>query len=109
MASSNNSIERYKLHTTFYPQYLVHRTPDDGDSENSPETRWTLGEKIGAGGFGAVLRQESNRGQLRAVKKLYHDLLVSKKIDIFRELNTLAKLKDVGISRSGSMQILIND
>lgn len=79
----------------FCGDHVVHTTHDEPGSAGV-ETRWTSGEKIGAGGFGIVLRHQDDKGQLRAVKKLYRHILTAKKIDVSRELGTLAKLKSVG-------------
>lgn len=57
--------------------------------------RWSLGESIGDGRFGVVLRQKDGRGNFRAVKKLNHDILTAMRIDLSQELNTAVKLNDV--------------
>lgn len=96
---------KHKLETIFHEDYVIHTTYEPDLEAGEPgknvevKKKWTLGETIGSGGFGVVLLQKEEKGQLRAVKRLHRDLMSPGKIDFFRrELDTLAALKAVGVT-----------
>lgn len=90
-------IDRYRLETAFDGDDVIHTTYKSdlaaGRRKVEIKTRWKRKKDIGEGGFGVVSLEEAEGGtEVRAVKRLYRG---AQRVDWSRELNTLAKLKDV--------------
>ena len=89
-------IERYKLQTEFFQDYVRHTTYV-GKEENRDEKvneEWSNGGELGKGGFGVVHKQiEKAAGQYRAVKAIDKRLLLGQ--DYFRELLVMIRLVEV--------------
>lgn len=95
--SRTAKLDRYKLETAFHADHSVTHTTYKTDlaarqRKTAVRTKWTEKRKLGSGGFGIVVLQEAEGGQLRAVKKLPQGL---GKIDYSRELKVLSKVADV--------------
>lgn len=98
-ATRASKLDHYKLETTFHADQTVTHTTYKadlaaGERKTAVRTKWTEKRKLGSGGFGIVVLQESESGQLRAVKKLPQGL---GKIDYSREVKVLSKVADVCI------------
>lgn len=91
-------VDRYKLETVIYEDHVVHTTYKTDlaarQRKVTVEEKWTRKKEIGVGGFGVVLLEQEEGGQLRAIKKLPLGL---PNVDYSRELNTLARLTDVSV------------
>lgn len=91
-------LDRYKLETTVYDGSVVHTTYmsrlESRQRRIPVQTKWTDKKILGAGGFGIVVLQETDGGELRAVKKLLKGM---GNIDYSRELKMLSKVAHVCI------------
>lgn len=103
MANLNNSkIDRYKLETSFGNGTVTHTTyrTDVAAQERRAQvqTTWTDKRSLGSGGFGVVLLQQADGGELRAVKKIYTG---AAQIDFTREITVMAKVSHVRTQSAG--------
>lgn len=94
-----SKLDRYKLETTFHADHSITHTTFKTDLAAQErkiviQTKWIAKKLLGSGGFGIVILQEAEGGQLRAVKKMPQGL---GKTDYSRELNVLSKVADVCI------------
>lgn len=67
----NSNLDRFKLETSFGDGSVTHTTYTT--NRKAPvQTTWKDSKTIRSGGFGVVILQEADGGQLRAVKKIYN-------------------------------------
>lgn len=89
-------VNRYKLESTFGEDSVVHTTYRTDlaarERNTAVQTKWTDGRILGSGGFGMVIIQQTDSGELRAVKKI---LKGGGKVDYSRELSVLTKMAHV--------------
>lgn len=94
--------DRYKLQTEFHEHIVVHKTYTSdlvGKKRRVEVTiRWSRERVIGAGGFGTVWLQKEQGSGLGAVKTISKHQPGGQKIDFSRELETLAKLRELEVS-----------
>lgn len=88
--------DRYRLETVVDDGSVIHTTYttdlESRQRRTRVETRWTDRRTLGTGGFGVVVLQGTEGGQLRAVKKLLKGM---GNIDYSRELKVLSKVEHV--------------
>jgi regulatory protein YycI of two-component signal transduction system YycFG len=86
-------LEDYKLDTTFHTDHVLHtsykRDPKTG-LKVVAEHWWFSKQEIGAGAFGSVGLQVSEKGEQRAVKTIRKALARKWGVDHNRELAALA-------------------
>lgn len=89
------SLDPYKLETRIDGGSVIHTTYTTDlvsrQRRTRVQTRWTDTKTLGRGGFGIVVLQQTEEGQLRAVKKLLKERA---NID-YRELKVLSKVAHV--------------
>lgn len=89
-------LDRYKLESTFGDDSVVHTTYRTDlktrERNTAVQTKWTDGRTLGSGGFGIVLIQQTDGGELRAVKKIMKGF---GNVDYSRELLVLTKVAHV--------------
>lgn len=100
MATIPMKHEEYKIQAEFHEHFVAHTTytPGAGGQPVGVTARWRREKQIGTGAFGAVwLEKEEGSGRLRAVKRIPKQQLDAKRIDFLRELDALARLRDVSV------------
>lgn len=99
---TGTKLDRYKLITEFCDGSVTHSTYKTnlatGERRIPVLTKWTDQKILGSGGFGTVVLQQAEGGQLRAVKKLLKGF---GKVDYSRELRALAKVTQVWADTQG--------
>lgn len=90
-----SKLERFKLETSFGNGTVTHTTYSTDVAARQRRapvlTTWTDMRTLGSGGFGVVILQEADRGELRAVKKIY----TGTGMDFSRELSVMIKVAHV--------------
>lgn len=94
--TDNSNLDRFKLETSFGDGSVTHTTYTTdltrGVRRAPVLTTWNDSKTIGSGGFGTVILQEADRGQLRAVKKIYNR---TGERDFSMELSVMAEVAHV--------------
>lgn len=96
MTSGIATIERYRLHSVFDGDTVVHTTHksdvQSGQRKVEVKTRWGRETVLGSGVFGVVWRErEETSGELRAVK------VISKLQFNIQETQVFADVQDVSL------------
>jgi hypothetical protein len=98
-------LQDYKLDTTFCVDHVLHTTYliDLGLSlhKAAVEKKWFPKQELGAGTFGTVRLQSTDKGEQRAVKAIRKTLALKYRVDHKRELAALAEF-----SRAKVRQVL---
>lgn len=103
MSSIDKSkMDRFKLETSYGIGSVTHTTHTTdtaiGQRRVPVQTTWTHQKTLGSGGFGVVALQQTEAGELRAVKKIYTGVA---KIDFTREIAVMAKVAHVCSQSAG--------
>lgn len=89
-------LDRYKLDTSFGDGSVTHTTTRTDlaarQRKVAVQTTWNEKRTLGSGGFGIVTLQQTDGGDLRAVKKIFKGLGT---FDFSRELVVLSKVAHV--------------
>lgn len=89
----SSKLDRFKLETSFGNGSVTHTayTTDvvAGQRRAPVETTWVDKKTLRSGGFGVVILQETEAGELRAVKKIYTGM---GKMDFSREISVMIKV-----------------
>lgn len=98
----NSKLDRFKLETSFGDGTVTHITYKTDMAARKRrarvQTTWTDKRSLGSGGFGVVILQQADGGELRAVKKIYTG---AAKIDFTREITVMAKVAHVCTQSAG--------
>lgn len=106
MAANPLGVDEFKLETTFGSGGIVVHTSLEEQTafpfqyfqfywKTKVRSRWKKVRLIGSGGFGKVWLQENESGSKRAVKGVKRQRLRDGNVDISRELQLLAELREV--------------
>lgn len=86
-------LDRFKLESSFGDGCVTqttYKTDIPSGQRRAPiQTTWTDKKSLGSGGFGVVILQQSDGGELRAVKKIYTG---TGKMDFSREVRVMIKV-----------------
>lgn len=92
----NSKLDRFKLETSFGDGSVTHTTYRSDMAtrqRRAPiQTTWTDKKTLGSGGFGVVSLQQTDGGELRAVKKIFTG---TGQIDFSREVTVMIKVAHV--------------
>jgi hypothetical protein len=89
MTHSVSEADNFKLSTDFFDDYVVHLT-----GERKVFATWNRDKSLGIGASGVVWREKDDKGQLRAVKSMLRDKILSPN-SLAHELAALIRLRDV--------------
>lgn len=93
-------LANFKFETTFYTNGVLQIASctelTTGPQNMRIQVKWNDRVTLGHGGFGTVILQEAETGELRAVKKIHK---VRGKMDYSRELRVMLKVADVSLTQ----------